>query len=197
MSAARKRDSFVILWIVPFIVFFYLVDHLRDIHWIPIIPVFCIAVAVLIVDLSNRISPRKIRQIILFVTISAIGLFGLIITAALVTLNVNSTFFQIYAFVVAYLPSQDQDNGNAKEKTILMGSNWMQIFSWIPKYIFDKDHDFKTFKRFVGSVKEPNLPIKEGEKVLLLVDNNDLERFVLSERTKKNAKQKELYHRQS
>jgi hypothetical protein len=193
--AVRKRDSLVILWVVPFIVFFYFVDHLRDIHWIPIIPVFCIAAAVLIVDLSNRISPRKIHRILPFVTISAIGLFGLIITAALVTLNVNSTFFEIYAFVVHYLPGQDKDNtvNTAKEKTILMGSNWMQIFSWIPKYIFDKDHDFKTFKRFVGSVKEPNLPIKEGEKVLLLVDNNDLERFVLSESTKKNVKQKELY----
>ena len=79
--AVRKRDSLVILWVVPFIVFFYFVDHLRDIHWIPIIPVFCIAAAILIVDLSNRISPRKIHRILPFVTISAIGLFGLIITA--------------------------------------------------------------------------------------------------------------------
>jgi hypothetical protein len=150
------------LWDVPFIVFFYFVDHLRNIHWIPIIPVFCIAAAVLIVDLSNRISLRKIHRIMPFVTISAIGIFGLIITAALVTLNVNSTFFDIYAFVVHYLPSQDKDNtvNNAKEKTILMGSNWMQIFSWIPKYIFD-DHDFKSFKRLLRSQICPSKKAKK------------------------------------
>jgi hypothetical protein len=28
-----------------------------------------------------------------------------------------------------------------------MGSNWMQMFSWIPKYVFDEDHDFKTFPK--------------------------------------------------
>jgi hypothetical protein len=195
-SALIKRDRLIILWVVPFIVFFYFVDHLRDIHWIPIIPVFCIAVAVLIVDMSNKISTKRLRQIILFSTISAIGIFGLVTTATLVTLNLNSTFFEIYAFIVAYLPSQDEAIGNdIEDRTIMMGHNWMQIYSWIPKYIFDKDHDFKTFKRFFGSVKEPNLPIKEGEKVLLLVDGNDLEDFILSESTKKNFKQKELYNK--
>ena len=195
-SALTKRDRLIILWVVPFIVFFYFVDHLRDIHWIPIIPVFCIAVAVLIVDISTKVSTKRLRQIIVFSTISAIGIFGLITTATLVTLNLNSTFFKIYAFIVAYLPSQDEAIGNDNEdRTIMMGHNWMQIYSWIPKYIFDKDHDFKTFKRFFGSVKEPNLPIKEGEKVLLLVDGNDLEDFILTESTKKNFKQKELYNK--
>ena len=70
----------------------------------------------------------------------------------------------------------------------------MQIFSWIPKYVFDKDHDFKTFKRFVGSVKEPNLPVREGEKVLLLVDGGDQKRFILSETSKKNIQQKVFYN---
>ena len=195
-AALIKRDSLIILWIVPFIVFFYIVDHLRDIHWIPIIPIFCIAAAVLIVDISIKISSKTLRQIIPFATISSIGIFGLVTTATLVTSDLNSTFFEIYAFIVAYLPSQDKSNGNdnAEDRTIMMGHNWMQIYSWIPKYIFDKDHDFKTFKRFFGSVKEPNLPIKEGEKVLLLVDGNDLERYIKSESTKKNVKQKELYN---
>jgi hypothetical protein len=195
-AALLRRDSLITLWFVPFVVFFYFVDHLRDIHWIPIIPVFCIASAVLIVNISNKISPKMIRQIVPVATISVIGIFGLIMTTELITLNLNSAFFDIYAFIVAYLSAQDQDNGddNIEGRTILMGSNWMQIFSWIPKYVFNEDHDFKTFKRFIGSVKEPNLPIKEGEKVLLLVDNNDLERFVFSENTKKYGKQKELYN---
>jgi hypothetical protein len=190
-----KRDSLIILWFVPLVVFLFILNHTRDIHWIPAIPLFCIAAAVTIVDLSNRISSEKIRQPILLVAVSAIGIFGLVITVASVSLNLNETFFEVYTFVAAYIVNHSIDHGNgSEEKSIVMGSNWAQIFSWIPKFIFDNDHDFKTFKRYLGSTKEPNLPIKEGEKVLLLVDNNDLVRFILSESTNMNFKQKQLYN---
>jgi Dolichyl-phosphate-mannose-protein mannosyltransferase len=190
-----KRDSLIILWFVPLVVFLFIVNHSRDIHWIPAIPLFCIAAAVSIVDLSNRISSQKIRQPILIAAVSAIGIFGLVITASSISLNLNETFFEVYTFVVAYIVNHSIDYGNrSEEKSIMMGSNWAQTFSWIPKYIFDNDHDFKTFKRYLGSTKEPNLPIKEGEKVLLLVDNNDLVRFILSESTNMNLKQKQLYN---
>lgn len=190
-----KRDSLIILWFVPLVAFLLIVNHSRDIHWIPAIPLFCIAASVSFVDLSDRISSQKIRKPILIVAVSAIGLFGLVITAASVSLNLNETFFEIYTYVVAYLANHSIDYGNdSEEKSIMMGSNWAQIFSWIPKYIFDNDHDFKTFKRYLGSTKEPNLPIKEGEKILLLVDNNDLTRFILSESTNTNFKQKQLYN---
>ena len=43
-------------------------------------------------------------------------------------LNLKSAF-KICAFIATYLPSQDKDN---EDKSIMMGSNWMQIFSWIP-----------------------------------------------------------------
>jgi hypothetical protein len=195
-ASVMKRDSLIILWFVPFVIFFYFVSHSRDIHWIPIIPVFCIAAGVMIVNISNKISSEKVRQTVLFAAISVIGIFGLIITVALVSMNLNDTFFEVYAFIVAYLANHGVDYGNdiSDGKTIMMGSNWAQVFSWIPKFIFDNDHDFKTFKRFIGSVKEPNLPIKEGEKVLLIVDSKDLEGLILSEITRKNVKQKELYN---
>jgi Dolichyl-phosphate-mannose-protein mannosyltransferase len=193
--ASIKRDSMIILWFVPLVVFLFILNHTRDIHWIPALPLFCIAAAVTIVDLSNRISSEKIRQPILFAVVSAIGVFGLVITAASVSLNLNETFFEVYTFVVIYIANHSIDYGNdSEEKSIVMGSNWAQIFSWIPKFIFDNDHDFKTFKRYLGSTKEPNLPTKEGEKVLLLVDNNDLVRFILSESTNMNFKQKQLYN---
>ena len=193
LYAMIKKDCLIILWVVPFIVFYYFVGHLRDIHWIPIIPAFCIGVALLVVGMSNRISSKMVREVALITIFSTIAIFGLGITAILVSLDLNSTFFEIYAFISVYLPSQDRSD-TSEDKTIIMGNNWMQIFSWIPKYVFDKDHDFKTFKRFVGSVKEPNLPVREGEKVLLLVDGGDHKRFILSETTKKNIQQKLFYN---
>lgn len=190
-SVIVKRDSFTLLWIIPFIIFFFFVDHLRYIYWIPILPVFCIAAAVLIVDLSNKVRKTRIKRILPVATISAIGLFGLIVTTILITSNVNRTFFELYALIVATLPqSQEDDSDNTNdddnEKAIMMGSNWMQTFSWIPKYIFDQDHDFKTFR------EKKNLPI-QSEKVLLLVDKKDLKSFILSDTNKNNIKQKQLY----
>ncbi|HET6715587.1 MAG TPA: hypothetical protein VFG90_00550, partial [Nitrososphaeraceae archaeon] len=61
-----KRDTLIILWFIPFVGFFYLINHSRDIHWIPIIPVFCIAGAVLIVNIINKISSERLRQTVLF-----------------------------------------------------------------------------------------------------------------------------------
>jgi MFS family permease len=159
-SALIKRDRLIILWFIPIMVFLYIVNHSRDIHWIPMMPIFCIAAAISIVDLSNKLSSEKGRKTVLVAAVSVIAIFGLVITAASASLNLNNTFFEAYTFIVTYLSNHSMDYGNdSEEKTVMMGSNWAQIFSWIPKYIFDKDHDFKTFKRFIGSVKEPNLPI--------------------------------------
>jgi Dolichyl-phosphate-mannose-protein mannosyltransferase len=182
-----KKDIRITLWLVPFMVFFYFVDHLRDIHWIPVFPLFCIAGAILIVELSNKLPRNKLSRIAALATISAIGTFGFVVTNALVTLNLNSTYFEIYSFIAAYVPSQDKDLAGGKENATIMGSNWMQIFSWVPKYIFDKDHAFKTFQM------RKNLPVENDEKAILLVDYKDLERLILSESNQKNVKQKEFY----
>jgi hypothetical protein len=118
----------------------------------------------------------------------AIGIFGIASISAIITLDVNHTFFQMYAFIVEHLPESQKGKNiiNDDQGVTMMGSNWMQVFSWVPKYIFDKEHNFKTF-----SAK--NLPLTE-EKVLLLVDDNDLKRYIRSEDTDKNFEQVQLYN---
>jgi hypothetical protein len=187
--ALIRRDILIILWIIPLIIFFSAVGHVRFPYWIPVIPIFCIATAQLIVGLSNKISGRKIRQLLSFGTVALIGIVGLSTFAILLTTtNVNATFFELYAFINENLPD-NSNNENQNDRSItLMGSNWMQTFSWIPEYVFDKEHNFKTFLR------EKNLPIQDGEKVMLLVDNKDLDLFILSENSTKTFKQKDLYH---
>jgi hypothetical protein len=54
--------------------------------------------------------------------------------------------------------------------------------------------DLISLYTILGSTKEPNLLIKEGEKVLLVVDDIDLVHFILNESTNMNFKQKELYN---
>ena len=182
-----KRDVLIVLWIIPFIIFFYFVGHVRYYYWIPAIPIFCLAAAILITDLSNKIHRKKVQKILPFAIISAIAIFGLVTTFILLASNVNSMFFELYAFITDLLPDFNKSNRSDNERVVVIGSNWMQTFSWIPRYVFDEDHDFKTFLR------ERHLPDK-NEKVLLLVDNDDLERFILSENTDKTFVKKQLYN---
>jgi 4-amino-4-deoxy-L-arabinose transferase-like glycosyltransferase len=184
---AIRRDYFALLWIIPFMIFHTVSTIIQHFHWIILLPIFCIASSVLISDLSNMIVRRfnKVSWYLLLPLTAAlaIGIFGIASTSAIITIDVNHTFFQMYAFIIEHLP--ESQKGQSTFNVTMMGSNWMQVFSWVPEFIFNKEHNFKTF-----SAK--NLPLID-EKVLLLVDSNDLKRYIRSEDTDKNFKQEQLY----
>ena len=56
-----KKDIMFVLWIMPFVIFLYLIDYVSSFFLIPLLPPLCIATAVMIVDLSSRIARKKIR----------------------------------------------------------------------------------------------------------------------------------------
>jgi hypothetical protein len=148
-----KRDLFLLLWIIPFIIFLYLIHWTVHFHWIPVLPVFCIAAAVMIVDLSNKASKnKKIQKIFPFTIISAIGIFGFISTTMLTTIDFSSFQVKAMAFATKYMP---EDN---KDITIISGP----IYSWIPKYIFHIDKVFFNYNQKDQSIKTT--------KALLIVD---------------------------
>jgi len=183
-AGAIKRDFLILLWVIPFTIFFVAIGFAQYFYVIPILPAFCIAAARMISDLSGKKiiinirrnkgegdaeegggkgEKKRIQQILPFAIISAIGIFGLISTGMLITTNVNSSFFQVYAFVVQHLPqnggSGDSNNNNGNNsidnnKVTLLGRHWWVWNTfWIPKYVFHKnvviidpsfDPDFKT-----------------------------------------------------
>jgi hypothetical protein len=65
--------------------------------------------------------------------ITALGLFGLISTTLLITTNVTTGQIQIIRFVSWYL-----DNDIKRNEGIMLVSN--PIYSWIFKYVYDKDN---------------------------------------------------------
>jgi len=166
--------------------------------WVPMIPAFCIAAGILIEGLTRgkKIGTKedKIRkishylveeinaferktkspvvylQVIAFPTvIAAITVIGLVSTIMLITTNLNSSYFELYRFVILRL-SESSDN----IETLLVGSAKLRSFSWIPEYvIFDSDNKFD----YRAS------PLKESfqnKKVILLSDVGDVERYVKS-----------------
>ena len=162
--AAIKRDFFVLLWAIPFLVFLYLIGFVSHWHLIPLIPAFCVAAARLIVNLSNRISNKKIvQQILPFAIISALGIFGLVNTTILITSNNNSSYFQAAAFVAQYLANNNKDAGNNYHKITIIAN---PFYLWIPEYVFHLDHDYIGYY--------DSTPILT-RKVLLVLDDGLIE----------------------
>jgi 4-amino-4-deoxy-L-arabinose transferase-like glycosyltransferase len=139
--AAIKKDYFILLWFIPFLIFLAIIGYVHPWHLIPLLPAFCIAAARLIGggDLYNLIKRKKVQVLLPFVIISAIGIFGLVSTTILITRDNTSSQFEKTASGIQYLLEQANGNNNNN------GTNYAKITeeisvdpnSWIFRYIFD------------------------------------------------------------
>jgi hypothetical protein len=187
-AAAIKRDFFVLLWFVPFVIFYLTIGFINWFYWIPIIPAFCITTARMIVELSRRVNNNeKIQQIILYAIISEIAIFAMVSTTTLLNTNVSFFQFQAAAFVAQHLRDDNNTNNykGADDVTIISGP----IYAWIFKYVFDKDHVF-IYSRLNERI--------QTNKLLLIVDNyfmNSLSRDRNSDEDNKTDRQIEKLQR--
>jgi hypothetical protein len=195
--AEIKRDFMLLLWLIPFLIFLFIIDFVSFFHLIPLLPALCIAAARMIVYLSNRISHKKIEQILPFVVILAIGVFGLTNTIMLITTNVTSNYFKVYASIVQYLANQEEDkindrNNNNKNNdnvmTTMIGRHWTRGLYWIPRYAYDLDLDFKKVKNANDIPRSV-----ETEKVILIVDNT-IKRSISDNNYIQNTQQLNLFY---
>jgi 4-amino-4-deoxy-L-arabinose transferase-like glycosyltransferase len=139
-----KRELFLFLWILPYIIFSYIVVHSSYWYFIPLIPAFCIGAARLLafitILINKKIKKKRIQPILSFGILSAIGLFGLISTTILITTNVTSSYFRAAEFIAQSLPTQNQSNNN---RVLVTGGVGLATFTWIPMQILDMEHDFR------------------------------------------------------
>jgi tetratricopeptide (TPR) repeat protein len=164
---AIKRDLFLLLWTIPFLIFLYLIGFVSQWHFIPVIPAACIAAARLIDYLSNRIRNKKIEKVILpFIIISGIAIFGLTSTTVLTATTDNSSYFEAAAFVVQYLHNVNNLDNNNKITVI---SN--PFYSWIPLDVFHLNH-----AHYVDYYND-KIPLKT-KNVLLTVDPPMVDRLL-------------------
>jgi glucose/arabinose dehydrogenase len=136
--AAIKRDWILLLWALPFLAFLLIIGDVSFSHLIPLFPVFCISFAKLAIDLSDRIKRQNIKRITPFIFVSAVGLFGLIITTILITQNLTSSFFELSSFISEAIPDDHNDSSNSTKMTVIGSIHYF----WIPKYVLDKDQHF-------------------------------------------------------
>jgi len=183
---AIKRDLFLLLWIIPFTIFFYFIGFAQYFHVIPILPPLCIGSAKLINDLSYIVIKKKIQQKITkyfstsarfsnshikdidkllsvalpYIIISIIATFGIISTIPLITTNLNSTHLKTIEFVANYLSHNVTENSKNKI-TIISDIR----YSWIFQHLLFPDYHYKRFWD-----KEP---VKTDKFVMIFDDEGD------------------------
>jgi 4-amino-4-deoxy-L-arabinose transferase-like glycosyltransferase len=191
LITAIKRDVFFLLWLVPFLLFYSLIPFIQHFHWIFVLPLLCIASGVCISDLLDILNKSKasLVRVGLYGAVSALFIFGFVSTVFLININLNGSLFTAQALIIKSLPYTIQKDHSTTENVILLGSNWMQSFSWIPEYIFSKGHSFKEYI-------EKNLPIEneDSKKILLLVDRMDKEGFSLTNQVGSSLEKERLYN---
>jgi hypothetical protein len=167
-----KRDHLVLLWIIPFLIFLFVIDFVSFFHLSLLLPAVCISAARLIVDCSNKVKRIKLRRVLPLATISVIGAFSLGSIMTLINLNVSSSYFEIYAFIVNTLVDQNPSNeavADNDEELIMLGRHWTRGFFWIPKHVFDINIDFKRIDRV------DDIPIPSTNDKLFLIADRQVE----------------------
>ncbi|HZD82632.1 MAG TPA: hypothetical protein VE076_07125, partial [Nitrososphaeraceae archaeon] len=135
--AAVKRDFFLLLWVIPFLIFLYFIGYVSSFHLMPLVPAFCIAASRFLVEIPRKIKIIKkynLQQILPFAIISGIIIFGLVSTTMLITTNVNSSVYKALAVIVQKLPNKDDNTSN----TSLVSLVASPIYFPMPRHGFDK-----------------------------------------------------------
>ncbi|MDW0128613.1 MAG: glycosyltransferase family 39 protein [Nitrososphaeraceae archaeon] len=143
-----KRDIFLILWIAPLIAFFYLIGYVVPFHLIILIPSFCIAGALLLDSISQKLVKKFQLRVIQYVLISSIVLFALINTSMLISLELNSNYYKAVSFLVGQIPTRGDNAENRSD--VKNHNNELTIISspeylWIPQSIFNKSFDTHSY----------------------------------------------------
>ncbi len=168
--AAIKRDAFLLLWTIPFVIFLYFIGFVSYWHLVPLFPAFCIAVARMVVDISKKIGLKRIQYLTISTIFSIIICLGLISTISKVHINVNSPYFESAAFVTKYvLDLESLDSHNGSGVTIIADP----FYEWIPRYIFGLNEiNYNDYFRYNKTITDDHvLIIDNGFKDAMSEDN--------------------------
>ena len=139
LYAILKKDSVILLWFVPFLVFLVSIGYSQYFYWIPVLPVLCIAAAKFIMDLAAK-AKEDVRRTIPYVIITCIGIFGVTMTFFLITSNVSSQY-DAAAYVLQNVHNSNIPND--KNNTTIVSS---ATYSWIFKYVYHIPDVLKDYR---------------------------------------------------
>lgn len=124
-----RRDYFILMWIVPFVILLLSVGFNQYFYWIPVLPVFCISSSLLLSRILVPGAGIKKKMVYLGVVLG-VGAFGLSSTVMLISTDMTSSQFQ----AAAYLLGQVKDGQN--DTTILASP----VYSWVLSSAFHRQN---------------------------------------------------------
>jgi Dolichyl-phosphate-mannose-protein mannosyltransferase len=182
--AAIKREFIIFLWIIPFMIFLFVIGHVSYWHLIPLFPAFCIVAAKVLVDLSSKITNKNIQKIAPYAIISGIGLFGLISITMLITMNMTSFHYEVEAFLAQHIRDMNYTTDN--KITMLASNYWL----WLPMYVYDENHD-NDYKNFYAKGQITT------DKILFVGGENFVRSMVRDNRTRENVQELRMLYDKS
>jgi hypothetical protein len=169
-----RRDLLPLLWIGPYFLFLVAVGWVTHFHLILILPALCIAAGYLVGNLPRLYWPKR-SGLVSTVTISALALFGLVVTVMIVTSDVSSAQLQGVAFVAHDITNTSDTFRHLYDDITIVGS---PANSWFFKYVFKNQHTFSHVR--------DTQPINT-HRVILVVDSTY--KHVISKTEKENSTQ--------
>jgi hypothetical protein len=204
--AIIKRDTFLVLGIIPFVVFFsFFISYVNWFYLIPIFGFLCISSGILLERFMRQVNKYKTINFMIPVIVIS---FGAISTCALISTNIASFQFEAMSYVNSIL------SGDLKNRTILdnssnhqtefsndllqydefqNGSNLVKewpinrstviiaspIYSWIYKFIYQYDNTFYSYSE--------NKDIKNGSGIILILDRYFRDYLTNNEESRNNS----------
>jgi hypothetical protein len=179
--ALVKKKYLLALWVIPYLIFLYSIGWVTHFFWIVLLPPLCISAAVVLEDISVRLRRKNRVNLTRLGIISAFGLFGLTMTMSLISLNLNSSYLEVYAFVVNEIKSHSLANGihagniynsyehGSNETFTLIGSQRIKALTWIPQYVLGNDFFFRDTDNPKDNF---TTPIKLNDRLLFVADSS-------------------------
>lgn len=131
--AAIRKNAFVLIWSIPFVIFLSLIGYTQYFHWLLVVPVFCIAASVLIADIGKYLKQEKLRHILPLAMMIIVASFGFASTVTLLGLDVTSNQFEAAAFTAQF--------ASEHQTTILAGPH----YSWIFRDVFEMKNIYPDY----------------------------------------------------
>jgi hypothetical protein len=181
VAILKDKDLFIFFWTVPYFLFLLLIGGaVKYFHFVILVPVLSIEIALFIIYVSKSIKWRKV-SFIPFGILAVIGSIGLISTLVMISSDFTSTYFDVSAFIIHTLPPA---NGNDSDIVTMIGKHWARSFYWIPKYVFGQDIEFND----VDPLLFPKYTTK-SDNVLLVLDRSLLTEIRDKENQEDNVNQ--------
>ena len=159
--AIIKRDLFIILSVVPFLVFMYFIGYVVVFHLIFFAVIICVSIGILFSDILSFVEKKS--QVLHYgfaAGFAVIVILGLWSTTQQITTDLNSRYFNAAAYLDNYLGS---DTTNKNDLSVNYTGRTTVIshpfFFWVDKYKFhDEGYYYWSVPEF------------ENQKVISIID---------------------------